>query len=427
VNIRIRRGLDIRVPGAPHQAVDTEPDVTVVALQGADYPDVRPALSVEVGDRVAKGQVLFVDRHRPEITFTAPCAGQVVAIKRGPRRSLASLVINRLGDDSIEFDALSGEPTREAVRSLLLRGGLWPAVIARPFGRIADPDATPVAIFVTAMDSNPLAADPATVLAPYTEVFRAGLEGLKTLTDGSVYVCQAPGRSFAEGCSDPIRSVTFRGPHPAGLPGTHIHHLAPVGDGATVWQINYQDVIAAGILFTSGRLWTKRVISLAGPAVQKPRLVLTRIGADIDQLIDGDLKPGNVRVISGSVLSGRASHYLGRYHQQVSVLFEGWHRPDGGPLARLWSALRSPPDSTSLHGTPGALIPVDAFERVMPLRILPTPLLRALAVGDQETARRLGCLELVEEDVALLSYVCPGKIDFGPLLRNVLNDIAEGD
>jgi Na+-transporting NADH:ubiquinone oxidoreductase subunit A len=388
---------------------------------------VRPALSVAVGDHVAKGQVLFADRHRPEIVFTAPCGGEVVAVERGPRRSLASLTIKRGGDEALEFDPLSGEPAREAVRSLLLRSGLWPAIIARPFGRIANPDATPHAIFVTATDSNPLAADPAIVLAPYTEVFRAGLEALKALTAGLVYVCQPPGRSFAEGCSDRIRTVTFRGPHPSGLAGTHIHHLAPVGNGREVWQINYQDVIAAGILVTSGRLWTKRVIALAGPAIQNPRLMPARMGADLDDVLGTDLKPGSVRVISGSVLSGRASQYLGRYHQQVSVLFEGWHKPDGGPLARLWSALRSPPDSTALHGHAGPLIPVEAFDRVMPLRILPTPLLRALAVGDQETARRLGCLELVEEDVALLSYVCPGRIDFGPLLRNVLNDIAEGD
>lgn len=425
MNIRIRRGLDIRVPGPPHQAVDTEPDVSTVALLGVDYPDVRPALSVEVGDRVAKGQTLFVDRHRPEVTFTSPCAGEVAAIERGPRRSLASLVIHRDGDKALEFKPLAAEPTREAVQTVILQAGLWPALIARPFGRIANPDATPDAIFVTAIDTNPLAADPAIALVPYAEVFRAGLQALTKLTDGQVYLCQGNGRPLVEDAGDRVLTVTFRGPHPAGLPGTHIHHLAPVGSGRLVWQINYQDVVAIGILVSSGRLWTKRVISLAGPAVQKPRLLLTRLGADLDQVIAGALWPGDVRVVSGSVLSGRAAHYLGRYHQQVSVLFEGWHRPDGGPLARVWSALRSPPDSTLVHGNGGPLIPVEAFERVLPMNIHPTPLLRALAVGDQEAARRLGCLELIEEDVALLSYVSPSKTEFGPLLRNILDSIAE--
>ena len=422
MHIRIRRGLDINVPGAPRQTLSDGPDVTTVALQGAGYPDVRALLSVAVGDRVKLGQTLFVDRHRPAIAFTAPSAGTVTAINRGPRRSLASLVIDRSGDDEVEFDRPGANPSRQDAQALLLRSGLWPAFIARPFGRIPDPAAAPAAIFVTAMDTNPLAADAAVVLAPYEEAFRAGLEAIRALTDGPVYVCQAPGKSLADGCSKPIQSVTFQGPHPAGLPGTHIHHLAPVGGGRVAWQINYQDVIAIGILFASGKLWTDRVISVAGPGVRRPGLVRAPIGADIDDLVAGNLKGGALRVISGSVLSGRTARYLGRYHQQVSVLHEGWSEPVDRFLGRYWPRH----DSTMLNGESGPLVPTALLDRVMPLRILPVPLLRALSVGDEESAETLGCLELIEEDVALLSYACPGKTNYGPLLRRVLDSLAEG-
>jgi Na+-transporting NADH:ubiquinone oxidoreductase subunit A len=420
MDVRIRRGLDIRVRGGPGQVVGDGPEVTQVALQGADYPGVRPAIAVEVGERVARGQTLFVDRHRPDIAFAAPAAGEVVAIERGPRRSLASLVVRRDGDDQIAFDPPAGQPSRQAARALLLKSGLWPAFVARPFGRIPDVDASPDAIFVTAMDTNPLAADAAVVLAPHLEAFHAGLQVLAVLTDGLVYVCQSPGPALGEGISERIRTVRFKGPHPAGLPGTHIHRLAPVGGGRTVWQINYQDAIAVGVLFNTGSTWSERVVSIAGPAVAEPALVRTLPGADIDELIAGNLKPGAVRVVSGSLLSGRRARYLGRYHQQVSVLFEGWGEGEHS-RSRFWRSGRN----TALNGRPGPVVPIAAYERVMPFDILPVPLLRALSVGDDETAARLGCLELLEEDVALLSYVCPGKTDYGPLLRRALDALAE--
>jgi Na+-transporting NADH:ubiquinone oxidoreductase subunit A len=394
-----------------------------VALQGADYPDIRPKLSVVVGDRVRLGQTLFVDRHRPRIAFTAPSSGTVRSIDRGARRSLTSLVIDCERDDEVEFDRPKSELTREQTQECLLSSGLWPAFITRPFGRIPNPDTAPAAIFVTAMDTNPLAADASAVLALYADEFRGGLEVIRVLTDGPVYVCQAPGKSLAGALGKPIESVTFRGPHPAGLPGTHIHHLAATGGGRVVWHINYQDVIAVGKLGASGRLWTDRIISLAGPGVRQPALMQTRIGADIDELVTGKLKSGDLRIISGSVLSGRVARYLGRYHQQISVLYEGSGAASGsGLLSRLWARH----GGTSLNGRPGPLIPNAALDGVMPLQILAVPLLRALSVGDVETAEKLGCVELIEEDVALLSHVCPSKSDYGPLLRQVL-DAVEGE
>ena len=421
MEIRIKRGLDVPVPGAPRQAVADGPAIGHVAVLGADYPGVRFKIAVEVGARVARGQALLIDRHRPEIVVTAPDAGEVAAIERGPRRSLAALVIRRDGDDAVAFDRPAGKSDGEAARALLMKSGLWPAFVARPFGRIPDPDAVADAIFVTAMDTNPLAADAAVVLAPYLAPFRSGLQVLTALTEGPVYVCQAPGPDLAEGAGERVRTVRFRGPHPAGLAGTHVHHIAPVGGGRRVWQINYQDVIAIGMLFDDGRLWSERVVAVAGPAIRDPALFRVPLGANIDELLAGMLKPGPARTVSGSVLSGRVSHYLGRYHQQVSVLPAIGGPNRRGLLARLWRGVAD----AAADGWPAPIIPTAAHERVLPFRILPVPLLRALAVGDDETASRLGCLELLEEDMALLSYACSSETDYGPLLRRTLDSLAE--
>jgi Na+-transporting NADH:ubiquinone oxidoreductase subunit A len=297
-----------------------------------------------------------------------------------------------------------------------LKFGLWPAFRTRPFGRIPDPGAVPDSIFVTAMDTNPLSADAAVVLESNAEPFRSGLDGLTMLTNGPVFVCQSPGPALADESKERIRCVRFDGPHPAGLPGTHIHRLAPVGGGRVVWHIGYQDVIAIGYLLATGRLWTERVVALAGPGVRDPRLVRTRIGASLDDLTEGELGDGNFRIVSGSALSGRVAGFLGRYHTQVSVLTAV------GETARLPILSRLLGNG---HNPPAPLIPLAAFERAMALDIYPVPLLRALSVGDAETAERLGCLELIEEDLALLSYVCASKTDYGALLRALLDDLEE--
>jgi Na+-transporting NADH:ubiquinone oxidoreductase subunit A len=300
----------------------------------------------------------------------------------------------------------------------------------------------PQSIFVTAMDSNPLAADPRVVISAYRQDFLHGLQIIQQLTEGSVWICAGAGADIPVPNGNRFKTAVFEGPHPAGLPGTHIHYLHPVNLERTVWYLNYQDVIAIGRLFTSGRLWVERVVALAGPAVKRPRLVRTRLGASLGELLRDELIEAEVRVLSGSILSGRraadAAAFLGRYHLQVSVLREGREREFLGWLGpglnkfsashAFLSALfpkRKLPLTTSQHGSPRALIPVEAYQRVMPLRLLPTQLLRAILVGDTLTARELGCLELDEEDLALCSFVCPSKYDYGPALRETLNRIEK--
>ena len=411
-----RRGLDAGVAGAVPQHVAGHFIPTSCALLGDDVPGLQPEFRIAVGDTVNTGQILFVDRKSPDISFASPATGVVTVAEFGARRTLGKVVIETADDVQMDVPVPDTARHRSGLAQLLLKCGLWPSFLTRPFGRIPRPGSVPAAIFITAVDTNPLAADPATVLAPVLTLFEHGVEALAMLTDGPVFVCQAPGADLVP-ASGRIRIARFEGPHPAGLPGTHIHHLLPASVARLVWHIGYQDVVAIGDLLVNHRYRSERVIARAGPASARPGLVETRLGASLIDVAKADGAAGHAVLLSGSVISGRRSGYLGRYHTQMTMLSPPAQHGNGTILERLrrWTA----------QGGPGPLIPLESFERAMPLDILPVPLLRALSVGDTETAVRLGCLELVEEDLALMSYLCPGRNDYGALLRQMLDDIAD--
>ncbi len=443
--IRIKRGLDLPVTGAPAQRIEAGRPVRSVAVIGFDYHGMKPTMAVQVGDRVKQGQVLFSDKKTPGVDFTAPAAGVVSAIHRGEQRVLQSVVIDVEGDEAIEFarysDAELETLAPEQVRENLLKSGLWTALRTRPYSKVPAVDATPASIFVTAIDTHPLAADPAVIIAGFAEDFSRGLKVLARLA--RVYLCQAQGAKLPGVGLPNVTMETFSGPHPAGLPGTHIHFLDPVHAHKSVWYLNYQDVIAVGKLFASGLLWSERIVALAGPVVDKPRLVSTLLGANLDELTAGEVAVGHpVRVISGSVFGGRTARgacaYLGRYHLQVSCLREGnerefLHYLRAGVnkhsvlnlfVSKLFSD-RKFDFTTTTNGSPRAMVPVGNYEEIMPLDVMATQLLRAIIVSDTETAQKLGVLELDEEDLALCSYVCAGKYEYGPILRDNLTRIEK--
>jgi Na+-transporting NADH:ubiquinone oxidoreductase subunit A len=442
--INIKRGLDLPIAGAPAQRIEAGRPVRSVAVIGFDYPTMKPTMAVQVGDRVKLGQLLFSDKKSPGVNYTAPGAGVVSAVHRGEKRVLQSVVIDLDGDEEVTFASYSPAQldglSSEQVRENLQQSGLWTALRTRPFSKVPAIDATPASIFVTAIDTHPLAADPAVIIAEQAEAFEAGLKVLSNLA--KVFLCKAPNASLPGESLAKVQVESFNGPHPAGLAGTHIHFLDPVSASKSVWTIGYQDVIAVGKLFTSGRLSVERVVSLAGPVVEQPRLVRARLGANLDELTAGELQPGANRVVSGSVLGGRTAHgafaYLGRYHQQVSCLREGKEREmlhylragvEKHSILNIYiSKLMGGKKfafSTSTNGSPRAMVPVGNYEEVMPLDVLPTQLLRALIVGDTEVAQKLGCLELDEEDLALCTYVCAGKYEYGPILRDNLTRIEK--
>ncbi|MDT8319310.1 MAG: Na(+)-translocating NADH-quinone reductase subunit A [Xanthomonadales bacterium] len=445
--IRIKRGLDIPLPGEPEQRIFAGPSIRQAALNGLDYPGLKAKLLVEEGQTVAPGEALFVDKRDQNIRFVTPGGGQVVAINRGARRVLETVVVRLAdpGEDAPAFPTLSEAELRasgpEQVSERLQRSGLWTALRTRPFSHVPASDSRPAALFVTAIDTQPLAADPRVVIGARAADFAAGLVALSKLGDGPLFLCTAPDWDPPLPALEGLRHVEFEGPHPAGLPGTHIHCLAPVDTARVAWHVGYQDVIAIGRLFLDGRIDPRRVVALAGGGLREPRLLTTRLGASIRELLgDAASTERPVRVISGSVLSGRRAvgtqAYLGRYHQQVAVIphggerrlfgWLGWGAQDycAAPLAPKRATGRRPfRFTTAQHGRFAAMLPLSVFERVMPLDILPAPLLRALLVQDTDEARALGCLELDEEDLALCAFVCPAKTDYGAALRLNLDRI----
>lgn len=415
-----------------------------VAVLGGDYVGLKPSMSVAEGDTVKLGQPIFMDKKIDGVVFTSPGAGKVVAINRGDRRALQSVVIEL--DDAagaVEFPVHdSGSLSsldRQAVVDNLVASGMWTAFRTRPFSKTPALDSAPRAIFVTAMDTNPLAASPSPIIWKDPDAWQDGLRVLTRLTDGDVHVCAADGDTLP--LIQEVKNQVFSGPHPAGLAGTHIHFIEPVGPEKMVWHVGYQDVIAIGKLFTTGSLATERYVSLAGPMVGNPRIIKTRVGASLTDVTSGEIADGDVRVISGSVLSGHKAEgplaFLGRFHNQISAIAEGgerellgWMAPGRGKFSAKSVFLPSRRKkefalSTLLGGSHRAIFPTGAFDQVMPLDILPTYLVRALAAMDTDEAQNLGCLELDEEDLALMSFVDCGKNDFGHMLREALTLIEK--
>ncbi len=448
--MKITKGLDIPISGEPVQTLGpridkNSPSISTVAVLGRDFHGIKPSLKVKVGDHVKMGQTLYTCKKTPGINFTARGAGTITNIHRGAKRALQSITIALdEKEEAVQFQKYTvnelSSLSREQVRQQLQESGVWTAFRTRPYSKIPNVDDVPTHIFVTAIDTNPLAADPLPIIRYYEDDFVNGLEILTKLTDGDVKVCHQTGATLPESTHQKVTYHDFDGPHPAGLPGTHIHMLSPVGETKTVWHLNYQDVVAISRLFLTGEVFQERIIALSGPMVKQPRMIKTRIGASTNELLRCELVPGDVRVISGSVLDGYRcagwSAYLGRFNLQVSVIAEGeprkmfhWLNPfiHKFSIAKVFAHSHNRTKkfamSSTQNGSPRAMVPLGHYESVMPLDILPTQLLRALLVRDTETAKMLGALELDETDLALCTFVCHSKYEYGAALRETLTMI----
>ena len=320
--IKITKGLDLPITGEPKQKIAEGQKVTQVAIVGLDYIGMKPTLLVQEGDRVKKGQAVFTDKKTEGVQYTAPAAGVVKAINRGERRVFLSMVIELDGEEEETFQSYPSDQlsslTADQVQENLVNSGLWTTLRTRPFSRTPALGSRPQAIFVNAMDTNPLAANPEVIIAEQADAYKSGLQVLKKLTEGKLYVCNAPGANIPRAGVE--NTEEFSGPHPAGLAGTHIHFLHPVSQERVVWTVGYQDVIAIGHLFTTGKLSTERVVALGGSQVKSPRLVRTLVGANLSELCADELVEDENRIISGSVFGGRTAAdglgFLGRFHNQ---------------------------------------------------------------------------------------------------------------
>ena len=447
--IEITKGLDLPFDARPpDNLIEEKKKIKKIALLGRDYVGMKPTLRLKLNENVKKGMPLFNCKKTDGVVYTSPGSGKIVEVNRGERRVFQSIVIE-LDDseDEITYENFSedaGSYTDESVRKLLIESGLWTSLRQRPFSKVPPVNSTPKAIFITAMDTNPLMYDPEIIIKKYLDDFKFGAGLLAKLTQGKVFICTKEDTKIdTDYESDSIVIEKFGGIHPAGNPGTHIHFLSPNTLETTTWYIGFQDVIAIGKMFQQGKLWTDRYVSLAGTGVIKPRIFKTRLGASLNDLLsDESIDHDNNRVISGSLLNGFEAKgpfgFLGRYFNQVSVISDqvkqdifGWTMPGFEKFSIMptffskFTNKRFFDLNTGVNGGNRAMVPIGAYEKVMPLDTLPTQLLRALLVKDSDMAMDLGVLDLDEEDLALCTFVDPGKVDYGPVLRTVLEQIEK--
>ena len=445
--IRIKKGLDIPIYGTPAEDIVDSKKSRSVAVLGNDYVGMKPTMLVEEGDSVSLGQPLFEDKKNPGVLITSPAGGKIEAINRGDRRALQSIVIEVEAEEKVEeFKSFTTEElvsaTSESVRHQLITSGMWAAFRTRPYSKIPSVDSSPSNIFISVLDTEPLSPDPEKIVNLRLEDFNFGISVLKRLIDCPIHISVSENSSLEIIEDEQVKKHRFSGPHPAGLVGTHMHYISPASLTNVNWTIGYQDLMAIGSLFKTGYVSTERVIALSGPQVNEPRYIKTRLGACTDELTAGELTQRENRIISGSVISGREAigsyAYLGRYHNQISVIaepnskdreFMNWLTPGPRKFSKIPLFLSSlfPKKifkfKALMNGSDRPIVPIGVYEEVLPLNMLPAILLRNVVLMDTEKIQDLGGLELDEEDLSLCSYVCPGKYDFGSLLRAGLNKI----
>jgi len=435
--IRIRKGLKLPVKGAPDSTVETVNGISESAILGDDFPQLKPTMLVKDGDPVQKGQPVFTDRKNPEIIYTAPITGRVKAVRRGQKRKFLSMVFEKGEGEAVKFDIPELSDSAGSYE-LIKTSGLLSNFRERPFAKCPCAERKPQAVFINCMDTRPMAADMSVILKGREEYFKKGVEAVKTLSE-KTYVCAGIDLNLPEMAGVNIR--IFDGPHPAGLSGTHIHLLYGAALGRTVWTVDMQAVIDIGYLFTHGELNETARIALSGE-FKKPCHIETLKGAPVAEIVKGRLKDETSRLILGSILYGHSVEegveHISSSIPQITALTDlkdrylfGWTTPRNDLfsvknifMSKFTGEKRLLFD-TSLNGAVRPMVPVGAYEKVMPLDILPTHLLRSLIVKDFETAEKLGCLELSEEDLSLCTYVCPGKIDYSPILRDALLTIEK--
>jgi Na+-transporting NADH:ubiquinone oxidoreductase subunit A len=441
LSFKLKKGLDIRIKGVAEKILIPEVQSALYSVKPEEFPGLIPKLRVKTGDKVSAGSPLFQDKMRPDILFTSPVSGKVVSIIRGDRRKLLEIVIEKEGDEFIDFGmADTAGLTRAKIKKALLISGLWPSIRQRPYHIIADPEDVPKAIFISGFDTAPLAPDYNFIMENSPEAFfHTGLSVLKKLTDGNINMILNGKKNSSEFLkkTPDVEISYFSGPHPAGNVGVHIHHMDPVNKGEVVWFINIQDIIAIGRLFDEGIFEHERIVALTGSEVLKPAYYKVRSGISVSELVKDNVKPGKLRYISGNVLTGRrieTDGCLGYYDSQFSVIpegdyfeFFGWMSPGITKfsfsrtfLSSLipWKNYRM---DTNLHGGERAFVMTGQYERVVPMDIYPMQLLKAILAEDIDLMENLGIYEIAEEDFALCEFICPSKIEIQSMVRKGLD------
>jgi Na+-transporting NADH:ubiquinone oxidoreductase subunit A len=443
--IKIKKGLDIHMNGEAEKFYVKAPRAKLYAIKPGDWHGLTPKIIPKLCDVVKVGTPIFYDKYNPEIKFTSPVSGILQVINRGERRRIVEVVIEDDGKDTPET-FVQGDPsgmTREKVTENLLNSGLWPTIRRRPYTVVAKPGSVPKSIFISAFDTAPLAPDFDFILKERKEDLQWGLNALKRLTEGKVHL-NLDGRYPSVRTLDSIQGVEinrFMGPHPVGNVGTHIHFLDPINKGEEVWVVQPQDVLAIGKLFRTGQYDPSVVVALTGARVEKPRYYRTIRGTAVAPILENQLKEGDNRVISGSVLNGKkidpVTGYVGFFDSQVTVIREGnyfemfgWVLPGfkkasvSRTFASTWLTPKKKFDmDTNYHGGERAFVMTGQYEKVVPMDIYPVLLLKAILANDIDKMEQLGIYEVDEEDLALCEYVCASKIPVTKILRDGLKSL----
>lgn len=440
-SIRLKRGFNLRIDGAAEKTLVSEVNSALYGVKPTDFPGLTPKLNVKTGDKVLAGSPLFHDKVRPEILFTSPVSGTVTVISRGERRKLLEIVIEKGGDEFIDFGKENlTDLSREKIKESLLKSGLWPSVRQRPYNIVAHPTDVPKAIFISGFDTSPLAPD-YNFIAGNTSLtdLKAGIKALKKLTDGKIHLVLNGNGEASEHLknTEDVEISYFSGPHPAGNTGVHIHHLSPLNKGEVVWTVNLQDIITIGKLFTEGIYKNERIIALTGSEVLHPQYYKVRSGLSVISIVKENVKPGNLRYISGNVLTGtkiNSDGFLGFYDSQITVIpegnyyeFFGWMKPgiNKFSFSKTFASKLFPKKSynldTNLHGGERAFVMTGQYEKVVPMDIYPMQLLKAILAEDIEMMESLGIYEIAEEDFALCEFICPSKIEIQSIVRKGLD------
>lgn len=443
--IKIKKGLNIKLKGSAEKIFEKAEQASKFAIKPTDFQNLTPKLAVKIDDEVKAGSPLFYDKYQPEVMFTSPVSGKVTAVNRGERRKILEVVIDATSTiDYEDFGKADPESlSEEQIKEKMLKSGVWPLIKQRPYGIVANPKATPKAIFISGFDSAPLAPDFDFALQGEEKNLQTGINVLNKLTQGKVHFSLNAAYPTT-GIFKDLKNVEyhyFKGPHPAGNVGIQIHHIDPINKDEAVWTVSPDDAIIIGRLFNEGKFDAHRVIALAGSEVKSPRYYKIIAGSSISNLVKDNLLNENVRFVSGNVLTGtkvEKNGYLGFFHNMVTVIPEGDHYEFFGWIApgfNKFSAAKSYPTwlmpnkkytlHTNLNGGKRAFVFSGEYEKVLPMDILPVHLLKSILVDDIDKMEQLGIYEVVEEDLALCEFVCTSKIEVQSILRNGINTMIK--
>jgi len=438
--IKIRKGLNIKLKGKAEKILVKAVPSDRYAVKPTDFPGLTPKMLVKEGDAVKAGTALFMDKNRPEVLFASPVSGTVEAVVRGEKRRILEVVVKSDGlDVSEDFSGVKPENlTKETVTEYLLKGGVWSYIRQRPYSIIANPQDTPKSVFISCFDTAPLAPDYDYIFQNVDPDFQTGIDTLAKLTSGKVHLCvhteYPPAATFMKAKNVEIHE--FSGPHPASNVGVQIHHIDPVNRGEAVWCVNPQDVAIIGRLMNKAEYDASKTVVLCGSEINKPRYYKVKGGCRMTAFAE-NVKPGNVRYISGNVLTGThvaADGYLGFYDSQVTVIpegdhyeFMGWAMPGFGKYSAgrtffSWLCPNREYDlDTNTHGGLRSIVMTGQYERVFPMDIYPEHLVKAILAGEIEKMEQLGIYEVAEEDFALCEFVCTSKMDLQSIIRDGMN------